>query len=352
MEPQVQQTRNNRDYYCVSQPYSRDPKTGFMCRFKSWAGPEESGKGYGDDHQVDGDEKPANVTGARPDTRFRAFYPEIRITTSTYAQTDSRLSFGHVAGPGTYSTTVTRPDLFEGYLEQQIALLIENHAEPVVIARLRLLRPNELITRWRVCSIIRRRARSIFRTTCCSPTINSMSKNLRVMHARCWRTQTADIRRSSERLRRLIIETGNYGISLGRCSGCLNPVRSGLIWKVRRLLQTGSGFGKEPGKLGRTRRTTMATKPMTKTQLVAALSEEMGTDKKSASAALDAIVGLITKEVSGGGAVTLPGVGKIYCRERPERMVRNPATGEQIKKDADKVVKMTIAKALKDSVNG
>ena len=74
-----------------------------------------------------------NVTGARPDTRFRAFYPEIRITTSTYAQTDSRLSFGHVAGPGTYSTTVTRPDLFEGYLEQQIGLLIENHAEPIVI---------------------------------------------------------------------------------------------------------------------------------------------------------------------------------------------------------------------------
>jgi DNA-binding protein HU-beta len=96
----------------------------------------------------------------------------------------------------------------------------------------------------------------------------------------------------------------------------------------------------------------MATKPLTKAQLVAALSEELGTDKKAAAAALDAVTGIITKEVSGGGAVTLPGVGKIYCRERPERMVRNPATGEQIKKDADKVVKMTIAKALKDSVNG
>lgn len=93
-------------------------------------------------------------------------------------------------------------------------------------------------------------------------------------------------------------------------------------------------------------------KPMTKTQLVAALAEDMDTDKKSASAALDAITGLITREVGGGGAVTLPGVGKIYCRERPERMVRNPATGEQFKKEADKVVKMTIAKALKDSVNG
>lgn len=92
-------------------------------------------------------------------------------------------------------------------------------------------------------------------------------------------------------------------------------------------------------------------KPLTKTQLVAALADELDSDKKSANAALDAIVSVITKEVSGGGAVTLPGVGKIYCRERPARMVRNPATGEQIHKDADKVVKMTIAKALKESVN-
>ena len=93
-------------------------------------------------------------------------------------------------------------------------------------------------------------------------------------------------------------------------------------------------------------------KPMTKTQLVAALAEEMGSDKKTATGALDAMVAVITREVSGGGAVTLPGVGKIYCRERPERMVRNPATGEQMKKPADKQVKVTVAKSLKDSVNG
>jgi len=93
-------------------------------------------------------------------------------------------------------------------------------------------------------------------------------------------------------------------------------------------------------------------KPMTKTQLVAALAEEMGADKKVATTALDAMTSIITREVAAGGAVTLPGVGKIYCRERPERMVRNPATGEQFKKEADKVVKVTVAKALKDSVNG
>ena len=70
----------------------------------------------------------AMSAGAAPGSRMRAFYPEVRFTTTTYAQVDSRLSFGHVADPGTYSTTVTRPDLFEHYLEQQIGLLIKNHS--------------------------------------------------------------------------------------------------------------------------------------------------------------------------------------------------------------------------------
>ncbi|ABA80567.1 HU family DNA-binding protein [Rhodobacter sphaeroides] len=92
-------------------------------------------------------------------------------------------------------------------------------------------------------------------------------------------------------------------------------------------------------------------KPMTKTQLVATLADEMGSDKKTANAALDAIASIVAREVAAGGAVTLPGLGKVVCRERPERQVRNPATGEQVTKAADKQVKFTIAKALKDSVN-
>jgi len=95
-----------------------------------------------------------------------------------------------------------------------------------------------------------------------------------------------------------------------------------------------------------------SSKPMTKTQLVAALAEEMETDVQKAASALNAIAAIVTQEIATGGAVTLPGIGKIYCRERPARMVRNPATGEQMKKDTDKVIKMTIAKALKDSING
>jgi AMP nucleosidase len=70
---------------------------------------------------------------AAPEHRVRAFYPEIRIITSSYAQTDSRLSFGHVAAPGNHATTITRPDLFRNYLIQQIGLLIRNHGQPVII---------------------------------------------------------------------------------------------------------------------------------------------------------------------------------------------------------------------------
>ncbi|MEM1374018.1 MAG: AMP nucleosidase [Pseudomonadota bacterium] len=73
------------------------------------------------------------LKGGIPKTRYRAFYPEIRISTTSYASVDSRLSFGHVAEPGTYATTITRPDLFRNYLLQQISLLMENHGIRVMI---------------------------------------------------------------------------------------------------------------------------------------------------------------------------------------------------------------------------
>jgi AMP nucleosidase len=74
-----------------------------------------------------------SLEGNPPAERYRAFYPEITITTQSFAKIDSRLSFGHVAQPGTYSTTVTRPDLFQYYLEQQIQLLVDNHGISVEI---------------------------------------------------------------------------------------------------------------------------------------------------------------------------------------------------------------------------
>ena len=75
----------------------------------------------------------AVISGAQPKTRVRAWYPELRFTTTSFAKTDQRLSFGHVAMPGTYVTTVTRPDLFRNYLTQQIGLLIQNHGVPIEV---------------------------------------------------------------------------------------------------------------------------------------------------------------------------------------------------------------------------
>ena len=71
------------------------------------------------------------MAGAPPEGRYRAFYPAVGLTTASFAKVDSRLSFGHVTEPGIYETTVTRPELFEGYLTEQIGLLIQNHGMPV-----------------------------------------------------------------------------------------------------------------------------------------------------------------------------------------------------------------------------
>ena len=69
-----------------------------------------------------------------PTTRYRAFYPEIGVAVSSYTQVDSRLPYGHVTSPGFYSTTVTRPDLFDSYLHEQLRLMMRNHGVPITIA--------------------------------------------------------------------------------------------------------------------------------------------------------------------------------------------------------------------------
>ncbi|MFO1174529.1 MAG: AMP nucleosidase [Paracoccaceae bacterium] len=73
------------------------------------------------------------LKGERPANPVRAYYPEVRISTTSHAGTDSRLSFGHLPVPGTYVATITRPDLFRHYLVQQLELLIRNHGVPVHI---------------------------------------------------------------------------------------------------------------------------------------------------------------------------------------------------------------------------
>lgn len=67
------------------------------------------------------------IAGETLPGRVRACYPYLRIQTDTVARSDSRLSYGFVAGPGAYETTLTRPDLFAQYYHEQFRLLIQNH---------------------------------------------------------------------------------------------------------------------------------------------------------------------------------------------------------------------------------
>lgn len=71
------------------------------------------------------------VAGETFRQHVRAKYPFVRVHTDTVARADSRLSYGFVAGPGTYETTVTRPDLFANYYREQFQLLLENHRVPI-----------------------------------------------------------------------------------------------------------------------------------------------------------------------------------------------------------------------------
>ncbi len=67
------------------------------------------------------------VAGESGGQHVRACYPFVRIRTDTVARADSRLSYGFVAGPGSFEITLTRPDLFSDYYLEQFRLLLQNH---------------------------------------------------------------------------------------------------------------------------------------------------------------------------------------------------------------------------------
>ncbi len=94
----------------------------------------------------------------------------------------------------------------------------------------------------------------------------------------------------------------------------------------------------------------MAAKAMTKSQIITKLAEDSEITKKQAAAVLASLADLAYKKAKDG--FTVPGLGKLVLVQRKARMGRNPATGEQIKIKAKKVVKFRVAKAAKDAILG
>ncbi len=67
----------------------------------------------------------------QPLQRVRACYPHVRLYSHSSQRLDgqphTRLSYGFVAGPGRFETTLTRPDLYADYYLEQFRLLLDNH---------------------------------------------------------------------------------------------------------------------------------------------------------------------------------------------------------------------------------
>lgn len=91
-------------------------------------------------------------------------------------------------------------------------------------------------------------------------------------------------------------------------------------------------------------------KALTKAKIIETLAGEAGLSKKDVGAVLNALTELAYAQAING--FTLPGVGKLVVVNRKARMGRNPATGEQIKIPAKKVLKFRIAKTAKDVITG
>ena len=106
------------------------------------------------------------------------------------------------------------------------------------------------------------------------------------------------------------------------------------------------------------RRATALKEAMTKTQLLASLSESTGLPKKDVSAVLDELVILIERHIKkrAVGTFTLPGLLRIARVRKPPRKARtmiSPRTGEEIQvaaKPASTTVKVRVLAGLKRMV--
>lgn len=89
---------------------------------------------------------------------------------------------------------------------------------------------------------------------------------------------------------------------------------------------------------------------MNKSELVKSLAEKAEITQKDAAKALDAMVDTIEQALAKGDKVQIIGFGSFEVRDRKERKVISPATGEEIKVPATKVPAFKPGKSLKEAV--
>ncbi len=91
-------------------------------------------------------------------------------------------------------------------------------------------------------------------------------------------------------------------------------------------------------------------RPMNKRDLAKSVAVQADVGLKTVTTVLDAFTDVVTAVVSKGEPVSISGFAKFVKVDRPARMGRNPATGEQIRIKASKRARITPVKAFKDAV--
>ena len=90
---------------------------------------------------------------------------------------------------------------------------------------------------------------------------------------------------------------------------------------------------------------------MSKQDLITNIANAAGITKRSAGSALEAMTGMITKELKKGNSVTSTGFGTFRVSKRAARMGVNPRNPmEKIKIPAMKLPAFKAGKTLKDAV--
>jgi len=89
---------------------------------------------------------------------------------------------------------------------------------------------------------------------------------------------------------------------------------------------------------------------LTKSQIIAAVAEKTGVEKKAVEDILDVLAKLAYENAK--DEFTVPGIGKLIVVDRKARTARNPQTGAAIQIPAKKALKFRIAKAAKDAILG
>lgn len=82
------------------------------------------------------------------------------------------------------------------------------------------------------------------------------------------------------------------------------------------------------------------------------LATAQGISKAEAKKAVDTVFAAIADAAAKGEEVSIPGFGKFKVKDTPAREGRNPSTGATIKIAAARKLGFSVAKAIKDKLNG